>query len=512
MRKISMLLPFLTMLCLNAFSQSPDVTRLVGNIEKSIFTVFSIDNNGQVFSQGSGFFIESSGIGITNYHVLDGAYKAQIRLSDGTIVPIESVCDYNQNADLVKFKVAESNVPYKALPLTNVIPMRGTPILSLSSPLGLEQTASTGIVSAVRDDNIYGKIIQITAPISHGSSGSPIVNMKGEVLGISTFGITEGQSLNFAVSTLAVRELTKDRHSSLYSIWNDPLETILVKQARELRSKGNLDDAISLLKKEVEENPKNHLAYSELGFTLVEKGEDGFDFLYKACLLDSLNANYWNGLAIQVSRDNDRAHGNLEYFQLSFDDYMRAIYLDSQCPQYYSNLALLLYKSCYHYRILEDKYLDIAVQVINNAIELNPNAKNYTLRARMYVAKKDIGKALLDCDNAILMDPEYSQPYFVRGDAKAFELLDFYGGLIDVEKALALVDYNYTNPNTLKYYKCDFLGIKAEIYGRLMIKELDPNYYSKIETCLNEAYELNPLPTYKKMKEDFYDIYIKLTK
>ena len=130
MRKISMLLPFLTMLCLNAFSQSPDVTRLVSNIEKSIFTVFSIDNNGQVFSQGSGFFIESSGIGITNYHVLDGAYKAQIRLSDGTIVPIESVCDYNQNADLVKFKVAESNVPYKALPLTNVIPMRGTPILT----------------------------------------------------------------------------------------------------------------------------------------------------------------------------------------------------------------------------------------------------------------------------------------------------------------------------------------------------------------------------------------------
>ena len=512
MRRISMLLSFWVMLCLNAFSQSPDVTQLVSNIEKSIFTVFSIDKDDQVFSQGSGFFIESSGIGITNYHVLDGAYKAQIRLSDGTIVPIESVYDYNQNADLVKFKVADSNAPYKALSLTNVIPMRGTQILSLSSPLGLEQTVSTGIVSAVRDHNTYGKIIQITAPISHGSSGSPIVNMKGEVLGVSTFGISEGQSLNFAVSTLEIRELTQNRNCSLYSIWNNPLETMRVKQARELRDKGNLNEAISLLKKEVEENPKNHLACSELGYTLMENSEDGFDYLYKACLQDSLNANYWNGLAIQASRENDYARGSLEYMKLSYDAYMRAIDLDPECSQYYTNLALLLYKSCYHYRILEDKYSDIALQVIGKAIEINPNAENYTLRAKIYVARKDIGKALLDCDNAILLDSEYSQPYFVRGDAKAFELLDYYGGLIDVEKALALVDYNYTNPNTLKYYRSDFLAIKAEIYGRLMIKELDPNYYSKIEECLDEAYKLNPLPVYKKVKENFYDIYNQLIK
>ena len=512
MKRISMLLSFLMMLCLNVFSQSPDVTQLVSNIEKSIFTVFSIDKDDQVFSQGSGFFIESSGIGITNYHVLDGAYKAQIRLSDGTIVPIESVYDYNQNTDLVKFKVADSNAPYKALSLTNVIPIRGTQILSLSSPLGLEQTVSTGIVSAVRDNNTYGKIIQITAPISHGSSGSPIVNMKGEVLGVSTFGISEGQSLNFAVSTLEIRELTRNKNYSLYSIWNDPLETPNVKEARKLRNEGKLKEAILLLKEEVSKNPKNHLAYSELGYTLIENNEDGFDYLYKACLQDSLHANYWNGLAIQASRKNDYAHGNLDYIKLSYDAYMRAIDLDPGCSQYYTNLALLLYKSCYHYRILEDKYSDIALQVIGKAIEINPNAENYTLRAKIYVAKKDIGKALLDCDNAILLDPEYSQSYFVRGDAKAFELLDYHGGLIDIEKALALVDYNYTNPHTLKGYKSDFLGIKAEIYGRLMIKELDPNYYSKIETCLDEAYELNPLPIYKKAKEDFYGIYNQLIK
>lgn len=510
MRRISMLLSFLMMLCLNVFSQTPDVTQLVSKIEKSIFTVFSINKDDQVFSQGSGFFIESSGIGITNYHVLDGAYKAQIRLSDGTIVPIENVCDYDQNADLVKFKVAESNVPYKALSLTNVIPMRGTQILSLSSPLGLEQTVSTGIVSAVRDNNTYGKIIQITAPISHGSSGSPIVNMKGEVLGVSTFGISEGQSLNFAVSTIEIRELTRNRNCSLYSIWNDPLETPRVKDARRLRNEGKLNEAILLLKEEVRENPKNHLALSELGYTLLENKEDGFNYLYQACLQDSLNANYWNALAMQVSRDNDRARGNLESINLSYNTYMRAIELNPKNPEFYSNLALLLYKSCYHYHILDDKYLDTALQAMDIALEINPISMNYALRAKIYVAKKDIGKALLDCDNAILLDPENAQSYFARGDIKAFELLDFHGGLFDVEKALALVDYNYTNPHTLKYYKSDFLGIKAEIYRRLMIKEQDLAYYAKIVEALDEAYKLNPLPLYERMKEGCYKEYNEL--
>ena len=65
--------------------------------------------------------------------------------------------------------------------------------------MGLEQTVSDGIVSATRDVPGFGNIIQITAPLSSGSSGSPVVNLKGEVIGVATFIVTEGQNVNFAV-------------------------------------------------------------------------------------------------------------------------------------------------------------------------------------------------------------------------------------------------------------------------------------------------------------------------
>jgi tetratricopeptide (TPR) repeat protein len=72
-------------------------------------------------------------------------------------------------------------------------------VLTLGAPLGLEQTASEGIVSAVRDTPEGGRRLQITAPISPGSSGGPVLNTRGEVIGIATFVMTQGQNLNFAV-------------------------------------------------------------------------------------------------------------------------------------------------------------------------------------------------------------------------------------------------------------------------------------------------------------------------
>ena len=83
------------------------IPQLIKQIEKSVFTVLSIDENDNEFSQGSGFFISSNGIGVTNYHVLDGAYNAKIKLSTGEIIPIESICDYDKNADIVIFNPDE---------------------------------------------------------------------------------------------------------------------------------------------------------------------------------------------------------------------------------------------------------------------------------------------------------------------------------------------------------------------------------------------------------------------
>ena len=93
------------------------------------------------------------------------------------------------------------------LPIVKAAPQEGESIVVIGNPYGLEGSVSNGIVSAVREISGYGKIIQITASISPGSSGSPVVNMAGQVIGVATLQAAEGQNLNFAVPAERISQL-----------------------------------------------------------------------------------------------------------------------------------------------------------------------------------------------------------------------------------------------------------------------------------------------------------------
>ncbi len=93
------------------------------------------------------------------------------------------------------------------LPIVRAVPQEGESIFVIGNPFGLEGSVSNGIVSAVREISGYGRIIQITASISPGSSGSPVVNMAGQVIGIATLQAAEGQNLNFAIPAERIAQL-----------------------------------------------------------------------------------------------------------------------------------------------------------------------------------------------------------------------------------------------------------------------------------------------------------------
>jgi hypothetical protein len=101
------------------------------------------------------------------------------------------------------------------LSLSKTVPEVGERIIVYGSPLGLENTVSDGIVSAIRDIPEFGKIIQITAPISPGSSGSPVLNMKGEVIGVASFQMIDGQNLNFAIPSERVARLNSTKEKKI---------------------------------------------------------------------------------------------------------------------------------------------------------------------------------------------------------------------------------------------------------------------------------------------------------
>ncbi len=196
---------------------SEGLPSLIKSIKPSVVIVFTYDNKGEFLKLGSGFFISQSGDIITNYHVLQGASSAEVKTSGGKTYPITYIIARDEQNDII---CLSADIPSKyvlPLSLSETIPEVGERIIVYGSPLGLENTVSDGIVSAIRDIPDYGRIIQITAPISPGSSGSPVLNMKGEVIGIATFQFIEGQNLNFAIPGERIANLILSKEKKTFT-------------------------------------------------------------------------------------------------------------------------------------------------------------------------------------------------------------------------------------------------------------------------------------------------------
>ncbi|HUQ32148.1 MAG TPA: tetratricopeptide repeat protein, partial [Pyrinomonadaceae bacterium] len=209
MRRAKLFFPVICFILLQAIStaaQDEYLPELVRRIKPSVVAIVTYDAKGDRLSRGSGFFTASDRV-ITNRHVLEGAFKAEIHTVDDLAYGVKGVLAVDGEGDIALLQV---DIPPRMASPLNVVrtsPQEGESIVVIGNPLGLEGSISNGIVSAVRDIPNFGRIIQITAPISPGSSGSPVVNMRGEVIGVATLQLSDGQSLNFAVPSDRVVQL-----------------------------------------------------------------------------------------------------------------------------------------------------------------------------------------------------------------------------------------------------------------------------------------------------------------
>ncbi len=188
-----------------------DLTRLVKDAQPSVVTVLAYDNDGKLVSQGSGFCISEEGHIITCYHVLERAHWAEVKSYNGKRYRVESVLASDKKADLIKVLVDARVGSIRAAKVEGTMPSIAERIVVIGSPLGLEQTVSEGIVSGIRPESARGKSFQISASTSRGSSGGPVLNMSGKVVGVVSSQAIEGQNLNFAVSAEQVVALMKPK-------------------------------------------------------------------------------------------------------------------------------------------------------------------------------------------------------------------------------------------------------------------------------------------------------------
>jgi S1-C subfamily serine protease len=185
---------------------------------RAVLTIYGFDSQDNPELQGSGFLVSPEGLSVTNYHVLSKVYRGEAKLDDARIFQILVVHAYDEENDLALFQLGRviegktewpKDLPYLALGSSDGIRV-GEHIAAITSPEGLSNTVTEGIVSSIRQDEIK-RLIQITAPISEGSSGGPILDIKGNVIGIAVAQIGEGQNLNFAVPVEKLRPLLARR-------------------------------------------------------------------------------------------------------------------------------------------------------------------------------------------------------------------------------------------------------------------------------------------------------------
>jgi S1-C subfamily serine protease len=197
----------------------PTETTRIEPSTASVLTIIAFDRKGSAISQGSAFVLTSDGLAGSNYHVLEGATRASASSSDGRVFDVGLIDGADLDKDLVIFQLYTRGSKVKPHDLSHVTLgastdlVVGEKVIAIGSPQGLENTVSDGILSAIREVDTV-RFLQITAPVSPGSSGGPILNSAGQMIGIATFQLKKGQNLNFAVAVDHLKPLL-DQHLQL---------------------------------------------------------------------------------------------------------------------------------------------------------------------------------------------------------------------------------------------------------------------------------------------------------
>ncbi len=172
---------------------------LVKKVQPATLIIHVFDRAGNEVAQGSGFFLGRFGHLITNYHLLGKAAMASVRTPDGRELNVKSILAGDESEDLIEALVDASygSAPY--LIAAGAAPEVGDPVMLIGSPFGVDKLVTRGNVHAVMEVGELGRCIVHSAHSYPGSSGSPLVNARGEVIGIATAAVVGKPDINFAI-------------------------------------------------------------------------------------------------------------------------------------------------------------------------------------------------------------------------------------------------------------------------------------------------------------------------
>ncbi|HEV2827501.1 MAG TPA: trypsin-like peptidase domain-containing protein [Pyrinomonadaceae bacterium] len=416
---------------------------LVRRIKPSAVAIETFDARGEKLSRGSGFFVDSDRV-VTNRHVIDNAYRAEVHSYNGSVYQVKGVIAVDAEGDLALLRVDAPPNQVRPLLLDRTSPQEGESIVVIGNPFGLEGSVTNGIVSAVRDIPTFGRIIQITAPISPGSSGSPVVNMQGQVIGVATLQITGGQSVNFAIPSERISQLQTGTLLSLADLVTVSGRNKRAKAVQYFRdglsflSKDDCEKALPYFEKAVESDNNYAEAWAQSGFCKEKLGRHGeaIEASKKAVNLRPSAESYFNiGLAnYYLKQYREAAEGYRQAIRIDpynaadawyalglvyrdwgkADDeiqaYKQAIRLRQDYTSAYERLGSRYFKS--------KKYAE-AIEIFKQLAMMKPgdaNAPNNLGEAYLELGK--LPEAVESFRQAIRLKPDFGRAYYNLGKSQ----------------------------------------------------------------------------------------------
>ena len=177
----------------------------------AVVTIETFTGSGRSIRTGSGFFINNEGHIVTAMHVLDNAKRATVTLLNGDVYPVRGVLASSLALNLVILVMDsdEADFSYLNIADSDLVEI-GNTVYALGNPWDFTNTISEGIVSHTSREVDYQTLIMFTAPISFGSGGGPILNARGQVIGIASLSFRSGQNLNLAIHAKHIKALVPD--------------------------------------------------------------------------------------------------------------------------------------------------------------------------------------------------------------------------------------------------------------------------------------------------------------
>ena len=328
---------FVFFACSTVYAQET-LPELVRRVKPTVVALTTYDANGEALMTGSGFFVGPGKV-VTNLHVVRGAIRAEIKTLDGKgrVYPVTGALAIDEEGDLALLGVDMPSERGRVSELATSLPDEGEQIFVIGNPLKLEGSVSDGIVSAVREVPNLGRIIQITAPISHGNSGSPVFNLRGQVLGVVTIKVTNGQNINLAIAAARIAQLKAEKPRPLTEVSSKnktELAESLYRTGLDSLWLGNYDNAVGYFETAVNKNPKRAEAWVQVGYCKVKQGKN----------TEAIRAYQQ---ALQLKPDDPEIHnklGDAFYYagrlREAIESYTEAARLLPEDPETHYNLAV----------------------------------------------------------------------------------------------------------------------------------------------------------------------------